>query len=119
MTSSLQPPPAPHPGFVAPLASAGPRVPGRGISIAALVFAFVFAPAGFVLSIVAMIQSGAPGGKRGMAIAALVLSVAMMVLSIVVGFLLLQAGIALADQGAAAGTSWLLDQIIYWTGAQR
>lgn len=119
MTGPLLPPPAPQADFVAPPAATATRAPGRGLIIAALVFAFVLAPAGFVLSIVAVIQSGSPGGRRGMAIAALIISVVMMVLSLVLGFLLIQAGIALAEQGAASGSNWLIDQIILWTGAQR
>lgn len=117
MTGYLQPPPPAAPA--AQPAAPDTRVPGRGISITALVFAFVLAPAGFILSLVALIQSGAPGGRRGMAIAALIISVVVMVLSVVLGFLAIEALIALADEGAAAGSSWLLDQIILWTGAQR
>ncbi|WP_136055467.1 DUF4190 domain-containing protein [Microbacterium sp. K24] len=68
-------PPAPNSGAPyggAPYASAPVSPPGRVLSIIGLVLAFVAAPVGLILSIVAAVKLGKAGAPKGLAIAGII-----------------------------------------------
>lgn len=77
---SDQYPPAPSSHGSAPQYSGGPQyagapgpVPGRTLGIVGLVLAFLAAPIGLILSIVAMVQSRKAGAKNGFALAGIII----------------------------------------------
>jgi len=49
--------------------------PGKGLSIAGVVFAFLIPLLGLILSIVALVQSRGAGQKNGLAIAGIIISI--------------------------------------------
>src|SRR5262249_926005 len=91
-----------------------PQQPGtNGLSIAGLVLAFLFAPLGFILSIVALIQAGKRGQKgKGLAIGGIIVSLLIMIVS---GVLIVAAASTvstvskLADPGCTTGKAAILD----------
>ena len=77
-----------------------PRV-GRGITIAGVVFAFLFPILGLILSIVGLVQARGAGQKNGLAIAGIIISI---VWPILVGILIGVLTAAACSSGAAACT---------------
>ncbi|GAB2455939.1 hypothetical protein HD599_003173 [Conyzicola lurida] len=77
-----------------------PRV-GRGITIAGVVFAFLFPLLGLILSIVGLVQARGAGQKNGLAIAGIIISI---VWPILVGILIAVITAAACSSGAAACT---------------
>ncbi|MDQ0613690.1 hypothetical protein QF046_001331 [Microbacterium sp. W4I4] len=61
------PPQAPH------QAAPAPSAPGTGLGIAGLVLAFLAAPIGLILSIVAFVKLRKNGGKTGVALAGIII----------------------------------------------
>jgi len=59
-----------------PAAPAAAPAPGKGLTIAGIVFAFIIPLLGLILSIVALVQSRNAGQKNGAAIAGIVISIA-------------------------------------------
>lgn len=78
-------PPAPTGG--APYGSAPASPPGRVLSIIGLVLAFVAAPIGLILSIVAAVKLGKAGAPKGLAIAGIIVG-AIITLLYIVGIIL-------------------------------
>lgn len=52
---------------------AAPATPGKGLSIAAIILAFLVPVVGLILGIVAMVQSKKAGHKNGLALAAVII----------------------------------------------
>lgn len=69
MTSPTTPAPVPAP-VMTPAAA-----PTRGLTIAGFVLAFLIAPLGAILSIVALVKINRAGGGRGLAIAGIIIGV--------------------------------------------
>jgi hypothetical protein len=88
-----------------------PPAPQRGTSglaIAGLILAFLLAPIGFILSLIAVFKTGAGRGKgRGLAIAGLIVSVLIMAGGITAGFLV--ANSTVVDPGCTAGKTAILE----------
>jgi hypothetical protein len=89
---------------IVPAASQAPaaRV-GRGITIAGVVFAFLFPVLGLVLSIVGLVQARGAGQKNGLAIAGIIISI---VWPIIIGIIIAvatTAGLASACAGLEPG----------------
>lgn len=59
----------------APAAPAPAAAPGKGMTIAGIVFAFLIPILGLILSIVALVQSRNAGQKNGGAIAGIIISI--------------------------------------------
>jgi hypothetical protein len=78
-----------------------PRV-GRGITIAGVVFAFLFPILGLILSIVGLVQARGAGQKNGLAIAGIIISIVWPILVTIVGFAI---GASLCSSGAATCTT--------------
>jgi hypothetical protein len=83
--------------------------PGRsGLAIAGLVFAFLAAPVGFVLSLIAIFKTGSGRRKgRGMAIAGVIISV--LIMAGTTTLVVAAANSTLADPGCAAGKAAVLE----------
>ena len=97
MTDPAVPPPAPQ-------YAAAPVVPGRGLGIAGLIFAFVFAPLGLILSIVAKVQSNKAGAKNGLATAGIIISIIAIVFYVILFIILGVTAAALVSQCAQLGS---------------
>lgn len=78
-------PPAPYGG--APSATVPASPPGRVLSIIGLVLAFVAAPVGLILSIVAAVKLGKAGAPKGLAIAGIIVG-AIITLLWIIGIIL-------------------------------
>ena len=90
-----QPPPAPQPGT-------------SGLAIAGLILAFLIAPLGFLLSLIAVFRTGAGRAKgRGLAIAGLIISVLIIGSGVAIAAVILNS--TEADPGCTAGRSAILD----------
>ena len=74
LDAQLPPPPPPGPGDYQ--TAPAPQQQGTsGLAIAGLILAFIFAPIGFILSLIAIFKTGAGKAKgRGLAVAGLILS---------------------------------------------
>jgi hypothetical protein len=93
-----QPYPAPPP----------PQQGTSGLAIAGLILAFLVAPLGFILSLIAVFRTGSGRRKgRGLAITGIIISVLIMAGAVTAGFLL--ASSTVADPGCTAGKSAILD----------
>lgn len=57
--------------------------PGKGLSIAAIILAFLMPLIGLILGIVAMVQSKKIGQKNGLALAAVIISVVLLIVGII------------------------------------
>lgn len=66
--------------------------PGKGLSVAGVIFAFLLPLLGLILSIVALVQSRGAGQKNGLAVAGIIISIAWPII----------AGILFAVLGGAA-----------------
>ena len=74
-------PPAPHGGAAYGAAPVAP--PGRVLSIVGLVLAFVAAPVGLIISIVAAVKLGKAGAPKGLAIAGIIVGAVITLLWII------------------------------------
>ncbi|GAB3600266.1 DUF4190 domain-containing protein [Microbacterium tumbae] len=83
------PTPPAAPGYPAapqpyPVGGSAPApVPGRGLAIAGLVLAFLVAPVGLIISIVAAVKLGKAGAPKGLAIAGIIVGAVITLLWIV------------------------------------
>jgi hypothetical protein len=85
-----------------------PQPGTSGLAIAGLILAFLMAPLGFILSLIALFKTGAGKRKgRGLAIAGLIVSVLIMAGGLTVG--LLVANSTVVDPGCTAGKTAILD----------
>jgi hypothetical protein len=86
-----------------------PAQPGvSGLAIAGLILAFLVAPIGFILSLIAVFKTGAGRAKgRGLAIAGIIISVLIMAGAVTAG--LLVANSTVADPGCVTGKAAILD----------
>ena len=79
MSLSEQTPPPPADPSAEPIAPPPASRPTSGLAITGLILAFVIAPIGFVLSLIAIFKTGATKAKgRGLAIAGVIVSVLVM-----------------------------------------
>ena len=90
------PEPAPPPQVTA----AAPAAPGKGLTIAGVVFAFLIPLLGLILSIVSLVQSKNAGQKNGLAVAGIIISI---VWPIILGILLSTVFAGLLNQCATLG----------------
>ena len=110
MTDPTNQPADPTPGYsAAPAAPAAPYGspagavdPGKTLGIVGLVLAFLVAPVGLIISIIARVKSKAAGFKNGLATAGIIVSIVVMVLYILFG-VLIGIGVAAAISEACAG----------------
>lgn len=86
------PPPTPQAGAPMQPIPAGGEDPGKGMGIAALIFAFLAPLIGFILGLIARSKSKKAGHKNGLALAAIIISI----ISMVVGLLFASMVILLA-----------------------
>lgn len=93
-----------------PYGSQPPPQGTNGLSIAGLVLAFLFAPIGFILSIIGLIQAGKRGQKgKGLAVAGIIVSLLVMIGSGVLIAATASTVTKLADPGCTVGKSAVLD----------
>ncbi|MEU4016700.1 DUF4190 domain-containing protein [Microbacterium sp. NPDC028030] len=106
-------PPAGTTGYAQPQ----PSPPGRVLSIVGLVLAFVAAPVGLILSIVAAVKLGRAGQPKGLAIAGIIVGALLTILGII-GIILFVTVIAgLVGMCAELGPGvWDVDGITYRCG---
>ncbi len=73
--------------------------PGKGLSIAAIIFAFVMPVVGLILGIVAMVQSKKAGRKNGLALASVIIAAVLIVVGIIIWIVVIA---SLASVGGSA-----------------
>lgn len=95
MTDPVVPTPAPTP---APVPVGAAPVPGKGMTIAGIVFAFLIPLLGLILSIVALVRNRAAGQKIGANIAGIIISI---VWPIILGIIISVAGIGVVNAACA------------------
>ncbi|HLL68209.1 MAG TPA: hypothetical protein VK453_21205 [Micromonosporaceae bacterium] len=102
---------APPPPYGGPTAPAQPSERGtNGLAVAGLVLAFLLAPVGFVLSIIAFVQAGKRGQRgKGLAIAGIVVSILVMASAGAAVYALGRNASTIADPGCVAGKAAILD----------
>lgn len=101
----LPPPPQDQQAYPAPPA---PQQGTSGLAIAGLILAFLAAPIGFILSLIAVFKTGAGRRKgRGLAIAGIIVSVLIMAGAVTAGFLF--ANSTVADPGCVTGKAAVID----------
>lgn len=118
------PPPAagyPAAGYPAPQAPAyaqpTPTPPGRVLSIIGLVLAFIVAPAGLIVSIVALVKSNKAGQPKGLAIAGIVIGAVVTIFWIILLIVLFTVFAALFGMCAELGSGvWEVDGVTYTCG---
>jgi hypothetical protein len=88
----------------APASGAAPVSDGKTLGIVGLVLAFVFSPAGIIVSIIAKNQSKAAGVENTPAKIGLILSIIFLVLTVIVIILYVVAIAALVGTGAVYTT---------------
>ena len=100
-------PPQAQPAYPAPAPT--PPQPGMsGLAIAGFILAFLVAPIGFILSLIAVFKTGAGRQRgRGLAIAGLIISVLIVAGAVTAGVLV--ANSTVADPGCVAGKAAILD----------
>lgn len=99
------PPPPGHQGFPPPQP---PQQGTSGLAIAGLILAFLVAPIGFILSLIAIFKTGAGKAKgRGLAIAGLIVSV--LVIGGFTAIVVAAANSTVADPGCTSGKQAILD----------
>lgn len=85
-----------------------PQQGTSGLAIAGLILAFLAAPIGFILSLIAVFKTGAGRSKgRGLAIAGIIVSVLIMAGAATAGYLL--ANSTVADPGCVSGKAAVID----------
>ena len=57
--------------------------PGKGLSIAAIILAFLMPLIGLILGIIAMVQSKKAGQKNGLALASVIISIVLIIIGII------------------------------------
>jgi len=88
-------------------AAPAPQQGTSGLAIAGLILAFLLAPVGFILSLIAVFKTGAGRAKgRGLAIAGIIVSVLLMAVAVTAGILI--ANSTLADPGCVDGKAAIL-----------
>ena len=83
------PPPAPQAAMPMQPVPAGGEDPGKGMGIAALIFAFIAPLIGFILGLMARSKSKKAGHKNGLALAAIIVSSISMVVGLLLAFLII------------------------------
>ncbi|MGV3712583.1 DUF4190 domain-containing protein [Pseudolysinimonas sp.] len=98
-------PPAPAapaaPSYAAPAAA---PAPGKGLTIAGIVFAFLFPLLGLILSIVALVQSRSAGQKNKGAVAGIIISIVWPILVGIIIAVITFTSLMAACAGMAPGT---------------
>ncbi|GAA1237410.1 hypothetical protein JOF42_001409 [Microbacterium phyllosphaerae] len=102
--------PVAGPGYATPPAAA----PGNGLAIAGLVLAFVIAPLGLILSIVAAVKLGKAGAPKGIAIAGIIIGAIITVIAVIGLVLLVTVFANLFSMCAELGPGvWQVDGVTY------
>ena len=94
-----------------------PSPPGRVLSIVGLVLAFVAAPIGLILSIVAAVKLGKAGQPKGLAIAGIVVGAVLTIVEIIGIILFIAFFAAIFGMCAELGTGvWEVNGVTYTCG---
>ena len=91
----------------APAAAPVAAEPGKGLSIAAIILAFLMPLIGLILGIVAIVQSKKAGRKNGLALAAVIIGAVLIVVGIIVWILVLGSLAAVGGTAADAAQACL------------
>ncbi len=83
------PPPAPQAAMPMQPVPAGGDDPGKGMGIAALIFAFIAPLIGFILGLMARSKSKKAGHKNGLALAAIIISTISMVVGLLIASMII------------------------------
>ncbi|MGS0561197.1 DUF4190 domain-containing protein [Microbacterium aurugineum] len=106
-------PAAPAPEYPQPT----PTPPGRVLSIVGLVLAFLMAPVGLVISIVAAVKLGKAGQPKGLAIAGIIVGAIITILEIVAIILVVTVFAGLLGMCADLGPGvWEVGGVTYTCG---
>ncbi|MCK8476663.1 hypothetical protein [Microbacterium aurugineum] len=106
-------PAAPAPAYSQPT----PTPPGRVLSIVGLVLAFLMAPVGLVISIVAAVKLGKAGQPKGLAIAGIIVGAIITILEIVAIILVVTVFAGLIGMCADLGPGvWEVGGVTYTCG---
>uniref|UniRef100_UPI0024ACBBD9 hypothetical protein n=1 Tax=Microbacterium oxydans TaxID=82380 RepID=UPI0024ACBBD9 len=109
------PPPPPPPARAYPQPE--PTPPGRVLSIVGLVLAFLAAPIGLILSIVAAVKLGKTGQPKGLAIAGIIVGAILTILGIIGIILFVTVFAAIFGTCAELGTGvWEVNGVTYTCG---
>lgn len=109
-------PPPPTSGAGAP-DYATPTPPGRMLAIIGLVLAFVVAPVGLIISIVAAVKLGKAGQPKGLAIAGIIVGALITIFWVILLIVLFTAFAALVGMCAELGPGvWEVDDVTYRCG---
>lgn len=102
--------PVAGPGYATP----PPAPAGNGLAIAGLVLAFVVAPLGLILSIVAAVKLGKAGASKGLAVAGIIVGAVITILWIIGIVLLVTVFANLFSMCADLGPGvWQVDGVTY------
>lgn len=120
-TTSNPTAPAGYPGAGAPTYPAypapEPSPPGRVLSIVGLVLAFLLAPVGLIISIVAAVKLGKAGAPKGLAIAGIIIGAVITIIEIIGVILLVTVFIGLFSMCADLGPGiWEVGGVTYTCG---
>ena len=97
--------------------AATPTPPGRVLSIVGLVLAFLIAPVGLIISIVALVKSNKAGQPKGLAIAGIVIGAVVTIFWVILLIVLFAALAALFGMCAELGQGvWEVDGVTYTCG---
>lgn len=100
------PPPPGQPGYAPPAPVESRRT--SGLAITGFILAFLIAPLGFILSLIAIFQTGAAKAKgRGLAVAGVIISLVLMIGGASIVYALSKSTIA--DPGCVAGKEAILN----------
>ncbi|MCZ4299721.1 MULTISPECIES: hypothetical protein [Microbacterium] len=106
-------PAAPAPAYSQPT----PTPPGRVLSIVGLVLAFLMAPVGLIISIVAAVKLGKAGQPKGLAIAGIIVGAIITILEIVAIILVVTVFAGLIGMCADLGPGvWEVGGVTYTCG---
>ena len=83
--------------------------PGKGLSIAAIILAFLVPLVGLILGIVALVQAKKAGRKNGLALAAVIIGAVLMVVYIIIGIVSAMIVAAGAAVVAAGGSTEIME----------
>ncbi|MGO4489774.1 DUF4190 domain-containing protein [Microbacterium sp. 2RAF4] len=113
--------PTAAPSYPAPTAPAYPQPeptpPGRVLSIVGLVLAFLAAPIGLILSIVAAVKLGKTGQPKGLAIAGIIVGAILTIIGIIGIILFVTVFAAIFGTCAELGTGvWEVNGVTYTCG---
>ena len=112
------PPAADYPAASAPAYTQPPSAPpGRVLAIVGLVLAFVVAPVGLIISIVAAVKLGKSGQPKGLAIAGIIIGALITIFWVILLIVLFTAFAALIGMCAELGPGvWQVDGVTYRCG---